>query len=156
MSTIYKNGTYYGQAGNPMPAADMEEIITPLPSVMSRYHTYSEDEQIVAYWEETVNNVKVKKPVYEKMIPVSAIPANQNYFITVTDLHISKIIYLGGCFRASNYTQQANLPFVHQNIAEYGITIWFDDSTNKIGIHTGTNFSIQTANVIVQYTKTTD
>lgn len=61
MSTIYKNGTYYGQAGDPMPSTDMEEVLSPLPSVMSRRMKYSTDEQIVGTWIDG-------KPIYQKVL----------------------------------------------------------------------------------------
>ena len=44
-----------------MVSTDMDEIITPLPSVMSRRFKYSTDEQIVGEW---ING----KPVYQKTI----------------------------------------------------------------------------------------
>ena len=42
----------------PMPAADMSEVVTPLPSVMSRRFKYSTEEQVVGTWIDG-------KPVYE-------------------------------------------------------------------------------------------
>lgn len=43
----------------PMPAADMSEVVTPLPSVMSRRFKYSTEEQVVGEWIDG-------KPLYEK------------------------------------------------------------------------------------------
>ena len=42
-----------------MPAADMSEVVTPLPSVMSRRFKYSTEEQVIGEWIDG-------KPVYEK------------------------------------------------------------------------------------------
>lgn len=43
----------------PMPAEDMSDIVTPLPSVMSRRFKYSTEEQVIGEWIDG-------KPVYEK------------------------------------------------------------------------------------------
>lgn len=84
MGIIYKNGTYYGggsggggatyTAGdginidenneistNNMSAEDMEEVVSPMPSVMSRRMKYSTDEQIVGTWIDG-------KPLYQKTV----------------------------------------------------------------------------------------
>lgn len=45
----------------PMPAADMGDIVSPLPGVMSRRHKYSTTEQVVGTWIDG-------KPVYQKVI----------------------------------------------------------------------------------------
>ena len=60
--------TVQALAATPMPAADMSEIVTPLPGVMSRTKIYSPEEQVVAEWREYVDGVLKKKPVYEKTV----------------------------------------------------------------------------------------
>lgn len=50
----------------PMPAADMSDIVTPLPGVMNRRRIYSPEEQVVGEWREYFSGVLKKKPVYEK------------------------------------------------------------------------------------------
>ena len=59
MSLIYKDGQYYGKGGSEMPAEDMAEVASPLPSVMSRRFKYSTEEQIVGEWIDG-------KPIYQK------------------------------------------------------------------------------------------
>ena len=67
---------------NLMTAADMDDVVTPLPSVQSRYHKYSTDEQIVGEWIDG-------KTLYEKTI-VNTMPSN-----VVDDTDTSKFVDIG-------------------------------------------------------------
>ena len=49
-----------------MPAADMSEVASPLPSVMSRRFKYSTEEQVVGEWIDG-------KPVYQKTFRIGAL-----------------------------------------------------------------------------------
>lgn len=67
-----------------MPAADMAEIVNPLPSVMSRFPVYSEDEQMIAYWEEIVDGVRCRKPIYEKRYDITSPTASASAVVVAT------------------------------------------------------------------------
>ena len=54
---------------NVMQSGDMDDVVTPLPSVQSRYHRYSTEEQIVGTWIDGSN-------VYEKTITGYNLPSN--------------------------------------------------------------------------------
>lgn len=144
-----------------MPAADMAEIVNPLPSVGARYHTYSEDEQIVAYWEETVNGVKVRKPVYEKTINYTA-PAGSNYSsnttVTIatiaTNLNIKNV---KGVWSDGSY--DGNVVCYGNVSATSGYYCQFDNYVKSSGIVKlllRGNWSSVKFSITLQYTKTTD
>jgi len=121
---------------------DIEEILTPLPSVMSRRFKYSTEEQIVGEWIDG-------KPVYQKTIDLNG-QTLSNSFNSI-DMSYSGIdtFICGGCFgveeKSSNYPSQCF------TVAGIG----YDGSTGKIAVAMNSasrNFKYLT----LQYTKTAD
>lgn len=138
-----------------MPAADMSEIVTPLPSVMSRLHTYSEEEKIVAYWEETVNGVKVRKPVYEKCINFGSLPNNTSKTYNIQSLNIDRTIVLFGFAMNPSNGSMRPIPFVSGSVND-NIRIGVNQR-NTIDINTYTSWTgYSEVFIIINYTKTTD
>ena len=73
-----------------MASSDMEEIVTPLPSVMSRRFKYSTSEQIVGEWIDG-------KPIYQKTFQITVPSTTDGNMVDgvydVLDLNIDKCIY---------------------------------------------------------------
>ena len=138
MSTIYKNGTYYGQAGNPMPAADMEEVLSPLPGVMSRRIKYSTDEQIVGEWIDG-------KPLYQKVVNCGNKNLSSSWTTLCTISNVDTPISLE-ILRAEGTTYKDTL------LSNGGFNAVFDNSGAVKLRYTVSSTYI----VIAKYTKTTD
>lgn len=145
---------------DPMPAADMSDIVTPLPGVMSRRHKYSTTEQVVGEWIDG-------KPIYQKTftftMPSVTLETQTSYDAAdVSDLSIDNIIDINGAISNSNYGG-VNLKVTLQ-------TAWAGSQTstvcyyirscirnNKINIISNADLvSGKSGYVTIQYTKTTD
>ena len=102
MSMIYKEGQYYGKGGTEMPAEDMAEVASPLPSVMSRLPILFDEsgaERIVGWYKYADGT---KKPLYEKSwktttpatlsdktwTNVSGVVVNNAEYLTVQDEYV--------------------------------------------------------------------
>ena len=139
-----------------MPDTDMEEIITPLPSVMSRRFKYSTSEQVVGEWIDG-------KPIYQKTIDCGGLPnkSTKDVSIGVTDL---KFIIEVSCVAKSTSISGGRLlpiPFARTDTCSQQIMIMFTDTsttTPKIHISTsGYDYSGYTESYCtILYTKTTD
>ena len=139
-----------------MPDTDMEEIITPLPSVMSRRFKYSTTEQVVGEWIDG-------KPIYQKTIDCGGLPnkSTKDVSIGVTDL---KFIIEVNCVAKSTSISGGRLlpiPFARTDTCSQQIMIMFTDTsttTPKIHISTsGYDYSGYTETYCtILYTKTTD
>ena len=73
---------------DPMPSADMSEIITPLPGAQARRMTYSTDEQVVGTWIDS-------KPVYQKTITGLSVALEDRSIVNavdVTGMNVAKIL----------------------------------------------------------------
>ena len=158
-----------------MASADMSEIIDPVPGVGTHFHTYSEDEQIVAYFEEYVGGVKGKKPIYEKMI-VNYIPsASTGTVLTINATDIDpniKMLFDYKVLAGWDYTATGirtlvkELPLVNGDgktwMSYNEIGIFAEHSTNyfRVNINVGAEGAGSNRNYdiyfIAQYTKTTD
>lgn len=72
-----------------MQSGDMDDVVTPLPSVQSKYHKYSTEEQIVGEW---IDGSKI----YEKTIPFDVSTytesTNRRVFTLCTQENVSKRI----------------------------------------------------------------
>ena len=139
-----------------MPAADMSEIVTPLPSVMSRRMKYSTEEQVVGEWIDG-------KPIYQKTFtgttpsPAGGISMN----INISSLSIDEVINLNGIinwYNAPSYGQinmtmtsggYCQTLFTRSDTIEYVCDSGF--ATDSSGI-----FKNQPYKITIQYTKTTD
>lgn len=157
MSTIYKNGTYYGQAGDPMPSADMEEVLSPLPSVMSRRMKYSTDEQIIGEWIDG-------KPIYQKTFTINNLPTTASTEHVATKAHgisnLNAVVNIGGVWKyASGSTIQfGDLSCVNSSNIMLILQVDTTNVTLRVKKFDGSSFQVSgtTATVTIQYTKTTD
>ena len=135
-----------------MASADMSEIITPLPSVMSRKMRYSTDEQVVGVW---VDN----KPIYQKTIKYDTaitVTTTEND-VTIADLsslNIDEPVNLWGRFLSSGGSQWSIF-----NNAASAMTNRMYISNNELHVQSKRGSGSVTLTEIVvtiQYTKTTD
>lgn len=129
-----------------MPAADMAEIVTPLPSVMSRLPRYSTEEQIVGYW---TNG----KPIYQKVV---SFPSVTGWNVAYTEPNAEII-----CIPWAKYHLDVSpiewLILNYYGGANSGCLLAIGDANNTLIMNnnfaTGSNHEVV---AIIQYTKTTD
>ena len=125
-----------------MPDTDMEEIITPLPSVMSRRFKYSTSEQVVGEWIDG-------KPIYQKTIECGALPNNTTKNVAHGITNASKFISV-----SAYTTNGTNYMFLNHPYEYFANVIC--NATNVM-LRTNTNLSAYTETyVTIQYTKTSD
>ena len=128
----------------PMPAADMSEIVTPKPGVMSRRRIYSPEEQVVAEWREYVDGVLKKKPVYEKCI--TGIDNTYQRWTTTNLTNFDRIISSYMVSRKKGAQAPSSAPCYAQIANDSG----------DLKIYNPIATTDSTTVYILQYTKTTD
>lgn len=179
MPSIYKNKKKYG-GGAPaqeytagdgiqienhevsideMASADMPEIVTPLPAVMSRRMKYSTEEQVVGEWIDG-------KPLYQKTVNIvlsekSTITADRQWTVLqdLSSLNPDEIFIVGGFIHLDNdsapltaYTQSTDNTYWMTRIWDKKIHVlscgnsWYKQGLGVKGY----------VIVTIQYTKTTD
>lgn len=139
-----------------MPAADMSEIVTPLPSVMSRLPILFDEtgaEQVVGWYR---YSNETKKPVYQKIINFGTLP-NTNIKSVNHDINnIDKVIKIWAT--ASDNSTYIGVPIPYtttdHHLTGEGITLL--TTSTQIQISTSVDRSAFSAYVTLQYTKTTD
>jgi hypothetical protein len=136
-----------------MPSEDMEEILTPLPSVISRRMKYSTEEQIVGEWIDG-------KPIYQITVNVNSATVSGTELMTVTNVtNVKKVISLDyqtilkdtSSFDGLVYSQ-SGYSRLRSNI-DNGVIQLFHLCTISTWL---TNSSIDNIYATLQYTKTTD
>lgn len=132
------------------PSEDMSEIVSPLPSIPTRCHKYSTEEQVVGEWIDG-------KPLYEKTLTDFSHTYNQNteYSISVGS-NIDKIMVQSGYIDIGSGNALLPLNFILTQVSN---SIYcFPELIN----HTATlklksvGWSFLGYVITVQYTKTTD
>ena len=109
---------------------------------------YSEEEREVGVWTDG-------RPLYQKTIDAGSLSSGQDIQVNAPS-NIDKMVGMFGNAHSSNYNQWVNINFPHQNITSYIVTAAYLASTNKINIHTGTDFALDEIYITIQYTKITD
>lgn len=147
------NGIDFNSHISPMPAEDMSEVVSPLPSVMSRRMKYSTEEQIIGEWIDG-------KPIYQKTYALLILTQNTWNTLPHNITNLDKVVdYYGACY----VMVSANL----YRWIKFGCTIGGDDdyslyaqvTTDSIMTFSGKYTAWGTDSygyVTVQYTKTTD
>lgn len=130
---------------NNMPAADIDEVASPMPSVMSRRFKYSTEEQIVGEWIDG-------KPLYQKVIslPSGISPFEANTWTDVINVNIpiDTMVFSRVISGDNNAPSDCNFISLNYNVSTHYIR----------ALHTR-NISLTVYNnsyIILQYTKTTD
>lgn len=167
MGQILKNGIPYGGAGggseytagdgiviendeistNNMPVEDMSEVVSPLPSVMSRRFKYSTEEQVVGEWIDG-------KPIYQKTIDCGTLANNNSKQVAHNISNLDIVCELFGAATNSDHTAK---PIPHAHDVNISAQIQLEiTSTNICLYNRGSNYSGYNAYVTLRYTKTTD
>ena len=127
-----------------MPAVDMSEVVTPLPSVMSRRFKYSTQEQIIGEWIDG-------KPLYQKVVTVAS-ATNWNAIYTIENADYIEIA------TARYYYGETGVEWIKLNYTQGNDRLLLATDSNKIvmtiqGFTAGSNNPV---NMVLRYTKTTD
>lgn len=142
-----------------MPASDMSEIVTPLPSVMSRRMKYSTDEQVIGEWIDG-------KPIYQKTFFFDgslkdSTTAEQSWLQSI-GANVDTVVNIFGKIHSAD-AWATNLPLVTSSGGQYAIPGIYTDATsssankNKVGIFwKGTLAWAKNPVITLQYTKTID
>lgn len=124
---------------------DMDEIVSPLPSVMSRRFKYSTEEQVVGEW---ING----KPLYQKTISVASTSITWGTIYTIEDGSNINILH------AKFYYGTGGVEWIPMNYANGDDVLILAIDANEI-IMNGRGFTFGANNPVemtIQYTKTTD
>ncbi len=148
-----------GYLGYPvMPSEDMSEVVSPLPSVPSKYPVLFDEsgaERVVG-WYKYSNGTK--KPVYEKTVNFGAMPNNTAKDVStgLAISSISKFVKVEGMSDDGNNFR--TIPYVFATSVFHGIIVWANTNTGLFEIKISTNVDRSTENafVTIQYTKTSD
>lgn len=135
-----------------MPSTDMSEIVSPLPSVMSRRMKYSTDEQIVGEWIDG-------KPIYQKTVDCGALPNNDGKSVAHNITNIDKFISLNGIASQSDGYSVPLAGVSNTNAVTTNTDTNVALNANKTNIFIKTFYNMSSyvqSYVTLQYTKTTD
>ena len=113
---------------NKLAAGEMDDIVTPLPSVKSPYTKYSTSEQIVGEWVDG-------KPIYQKTIH-NTISCDTNLVLTeksidISSLNIDKMVDI----KATNFA--CSMPLViwnNVNTFTYVVRVYYDITNSSLVI----------------------
>ena len=78
-----------------MSNADMDDVVTPLPGVQTRYHEYSTTEQVVGKWIDG-------KTVYERSFKMTSIPHNESTQLAHSISNFGELIDFSGTLHAKS------------------------------------------------------
>jgi hypothetical protein len=133
-----------------MPQTDMEEILTPLPSVMSRRMKYSTEEQVVGEWIDG-------KPIYQKTVSdtfPNTTAGTYNAKNIATILNVDNVVSIAGWFKTALNTF-VTLPWT--SATGYISKATFEKPQNAVFLQTNaSDMSTIVAYITLQYTKITD
>ena len=141
---------------NAASSEDMSEIVNPLPSIPTRGHKYSTEEQVVGEWIDG-------KPIYQKVIQTTNFKITTdmtagNKFIPFADVglyNVDKVVCIMGMFENGNPLINAwsnsgsRADYYNRVVPDIGNTN-FVLQGNRLAL------SEQPLHIIIQYTKTTD
>ena len=107
-------------------------------------NTYSANEQVVGYWIDG-------KPIYRKTIHVNSLPNTAQLEVATGVNNIDAVTNIYGITSTG-----MPLNVVRPRGIASGIGCWYDTTAQKIKIETGSDRSSASAEVTIEYTKTTD
>lgn len=132
-----------------MPSEDMEEVISPLPSVQPRYHKYSTEEHIVGEWID--GSTLYEKTVYTASLNASGTDTTISHGISNLDHVINAFGYTYG----GTGTARRSMLSPYYNNGNWQCSFYVNDV--NVVIQVGTSFynahKDHGAYVTLQYTK---
>lgn len=129
---------------------DMNEIKTVVNNnddIVTNATTYSTDEIRIGTWIDG-------KPIYRKAYYVNAFANNSNVYLDINVENIDTVISANGYAKNSSHTETIFLNSSYSNVIHDSI-VW-EESSNKIRLHTTSDRSGYSGYVWIEYTKTTD
>lgn len=135
-----------------MQSGDMDEVISPLPSIQPRYHKYSTTEQVVGEWIDG-------KPIYQKTITFSNITFDsaKQYYYSLTGLDIDKAWVVNGFHYGGDYVQRPLDVLGQYKVTTWGIQNSSSPVPNSFYLQSSDGTAVnRTFYITIQYTKTTD
>lgn len=145
---------------NLMTAEDMDDVVTPLPSMKSRYHKYSTEEQIVGEWIDG-------KPIYQKTIietfPTMSSDVATTKFIDLSSLNIEFLVshqIIGKTNDTNGDESQLNTAWLSGNDMKFVQVSYHGKNHTSVPrtlqiTSNRASFSEATFYITIQYTKTT-
>lgn len=145
---------------NEMPSEDMSEVISPLPSVQSRYHKYSTEEQVVGEWIDG-------KPLYQitYVATFSNKAVGQRFYVKLADMSNVEYVSANGMIKFNETGEiysvctYATDKFQGVSDSNSAYSVWNADGSSH-GVVVKQNFvngnASGTVKVTILYTKTTD
>ena len=145
-----------------MPSTDMGEIVSPLPSVMSRRFKYSTDEQVVGEWIDG-------KPIYQRTFTKNSqdLPSTGTWYWNLNLSIVGKLIDSSGYYTA-NFSESTKYSykfgetsFNDEDTVNNLRTLVFQDGNNvkikiRQNVSTSNTFNISDIFITIWYTKITD
>lgn len=134
---------------DPMPAEDMDEIMTPAPGIHAKRIKYSTDEQVIGEWIDG-------KPVYQKTLIEKLPNSNGETIIDLSSLNIDNIYNFTGIHFSSSYWGIIPVSNV-ENGTTYTIFPYYIRSSGSLRIYNSISaYYGRDICITIQYTKTTD
>ena len=112
----------------------------------NKLSTYSTDEIRVGTW--------MGKPLYRKVYYVNAFANNGNVYLDINVENVDTVISANGYAKNSSHTETIFLNSSYSN-AIYDVIVW-EESKNKLRLHSTSDRSGYSGYVWIEYTKTTD
>jgi hypothetical protein len=122
------------------------------------YEIYDEDERVVGEWRKTIDGVKKKKPVYEKVIVLNQAQIPNSSLVTINHtIPLDKPISVIGMLYSNSSNGGTPLPRVQDNEISQLIAIDFNETNFYIkGRGADFTYTFDGGHIIARYTKTTD
>lgn len=111
----------------------------------NKLNTYSTDEIRIGTW--------MGKPLYRKVYYVNAFANNGNVYLDINVENVDTVISANGYAKNSSHTETIFLNSSYSN-AIYDVIVW-EESKNKLRLHSTSDRSGYSGYVWIEYTKTT-
>jgi hypothetical protein len=136
---------------NLMVASDMDDVVTPLPSVRTRYHEYSTSEQVVGKWLDG-------SPLYEKTLQITMPSANESNISTGVENGNHARIVDGFIEQTGSSGGNYSFPVMFDSGSPLTTKVLIQVTVSGSHLYVYSNFDKtdgKTAYITIQYTKTT-
>lgn len=136
-----------------MDDSDMDDVVTPLPSVSARYHKYSTEEQVVGEWIDG-------STLYQRTIVTTMPEVTLDKTDAKNNTSIGASIDYAQLISCERYNNTTNIPISQYFYnTEYGVFVYIKgnndtSNANTVELHSNCEgWSGQTVYITIQYTK---